>query len=195
MQLSSVYGQLENYPNALAIMQLAYSAGLVTEDRRSAGSPICCCSTTFRIAARRCSKPRSRRRPSTRDDKLYEKLANCWIAAARVREVDPAAGARGRVSPRRATCTCGSARCTCSARTGPRPGGARARHRQGPAQGPRQRAAAAGHRALQPEEVRGGAALVRARVAVGEAPRRCARLSPADPGAGLIAIHFLRNFA
>ncbi len=32
MQLSSIYGQMEDYPNALAIMQLAYSAGLVTED-------------------------------------------------------------------------------------------------------------------------------------------------------------------
>jgi tetratricopeptide (TPR) repeat protein len=33
MQLSSVYGQLENYPQALAVMQVAYTAGLVTDDQ------------------------------------------------------------------------------------------------------------------------------------------------------------------
>ena len=32
MQLSAVYGQVEDYSNALGVMQLAYDAGLVTED-------------------------------------------------------------------------------------------------------------------------------------------------------------------
>ena len=32
MQLSSVYGQMEDYANALGVMQLAYSAGLVTDE-------------------------------------------------------------------------------------------------------------------------------------------------------------------
>src|SRR6185295_16073295 len=32
MQLSSIYGQMEDYPNALSSIQLAYNAGLVTDD-------------------------------------------------------------------------------------------------------------------------------------------------------------------
>jgi tetratricopeptide (TPR) repeat protein len=81
MQLSSVYGQMEDYPNALAIMQLAYGAGLVTEDqeiRRLAdllvfngvpyrGAQVLESAITNKVVAL--------------DDKLYEKLANCWIAA------------------------------------------------------------------------------------------------------------------
>jgi len=61
MQLSSVYGQLEDYPKALATMQLAYSAGLVTDDQEVRRLADLLISTTSRIGALRCSKRGSRR--------------------------------------------------------------------------------------------------------------------------------------
>jgi tetratricopeptide (TPR) repeat protein len=84
IQLSSIYGQLEDYPKALAVMQLAYSAGLVNEDqdvRRLADLlmfndvPYRCAQVLEAGIEKNTVKP---------DDKLYEKLANCWIAAGEV---------------------------------------------------------------------------------------------------------------
>ena len=84
MQLSSVYGQLEDYPKALGVMQLAYSAGLVTDDqelRRLADLlmfndvPYRCAQVLESGIEKNTVKP---------DEKLYEKLANCWIAAGEV---------------------------------------------------------------------------------------------------------------
>jgi tetratricopeptide (TPR) repeat protein len=81
MQLSGVYGLLEDYPKALAIMQLAYGAGLVTEDaeaRRLADLLL------FNDIPYRCGQVLEaaiERKIVNLDDKLYEKLANCWIAA------------------------------------------------------------------------------------------------------------------
>jgi tetratricopeptide (TPR) repeat protein len=66
MQLSSVYGQMEDYPNALAIMQLANSVGLVTED-----------SEVRRLADLLLFNDVPYRGAQV----IYEKLANCWIAA------------------------------------------------------------------------------------------------------------------
>lgn len=80
-QLSSVYGQLGQYPEALAIMQLAYGAGLLTSDsdvRRLADLllfneiPYRCAQVLEEGMAKNILKP---------DAKLYEKQANCWIAA------------------------------------------------------------------------------------------------------------------
>lgn len=81
MQLSSVYGQLENYPKALAVMQVAYSAGLVTDDqevRRLADLLM------FNDVPYRCGQVLEsaiEKKTVKIDDKLYEKLANCWIAS------------------------------------------------------------------------------------------------------------------
>jgi tetratricopeptide (TPR) repeat protein len=81
MQLSSVYGQMEDYGNALAIMQLANSAGLVTEDsevRRLADLLL------FNEVPYRCGQVLEagiEKKLVNADEKLYEKLANCWIAA------------------------------------------------------------------------------------------------------------------
>src|SRR5881394_1997784 len=81
VQLSGVYGQLDDYANALAIMQLAYGAGLLKEDaeiRRLAdlqllnGIPYRC-GQTLEAAIERNTV--------NLDEKLYDKLANCWIAA------------------------------------------------------------------------------------------------------------------
>lgn len=81
MQLSSVYGQMEDYPNALAIMQLAHSAGLVTEDSevRRLADLLLFNDVPYRGA--QVLESAIEKKQVTLDDKLYEKLANCWIAA------------------------------------------------------------------------------------------------------------------
>lgn len=81
MQLSSVYGQMEDYPNALAIMQLAYGAGLVTEDQeiRRLADLLVFNGVPYRGAT--VLEKAIADKVVTLDDKLYEKLANCWIAA------------------------------------------------------------------------------------------------------------------
>jgi Tfp pilus assembly protein PilF len=81
MQLSSVYQEIEEYPKALAVTQLAYTAGLLTEDseiRRLADLlvyneiPYRGGQILEQAIADGKMKP---------DAALYEKLANCWMAA------------------------------------------------------------------------------------------------------------------
>ena len=81
MQLSAVYGQLEDYPNALGIMQLAYGAGLVTEDGevRRLADLLLFNEVPYRGA--QVLEAGIDKKLVKIDDKLYEKLANCWIAA------------------------------------------------------------------------------------------------------------------
>lgn len=81
LQLSSVYGQLEQYPKALAIMQLAYNAGLLVDDsdvRRLADLML------FNNVPYRCGQfldEAIAKKIVKIDSKLYEKQANCWVAA------------------------------------------------------------------------------------------------------------------
>jgi tetratricopeptide (TPR) repeat protein len=81
MQLSAVYGQQEDYPNALAIMQLAYGAGLVTDDSelRRLADLLLFNDVPYRGA--QVLETAIEKKTVNLDDKLYEKLANCWIAA------------------------------------------------------------------------------------------------------------------
>jgi tetratricopeptide (TPR) repeat protein len=81
MQLSSVYGQMEDYPNALAIMQLANNVGLVTEDSevRRLADLLLFNDVPYRGA--QVLESAIEKQIVTLDEKLYEKLANCWIAA------------------------------------------------------------------------------------------------------------------
>jgi tetratricopeptide (TPR) repeat protein len=81
MQLSSIYGQMEDYPNALAIMQLANSAGLVTEDSevRRLADLLLFNDVPYRGA--QVIEAALEKKIVDPDEKLYEKLANCWIAA------------------------------------------------------------------------------------------------------------------
>jgi Tfp pilus assembly protein PilF len=81
MQLSSVYQEIEEFPKALAVTQLAYTAGLLTEDseiRRLADLlvyneiPYRGGQILEQAIADGKMKP---------DAALYEKLANCWMAA------------------------------------------------------------------------------------------------------------------
>lgn len=90
VQLSSVHGQLEDYPKALATMQLAYSAGLLTEDsefRRLADLLL------FNEVPYRGAEVLEQAIADGRvkmDAQLYEKLANCWIAAREFdRSIEP----------------------------------------------------------------------------------------------------------
>jgi tetratricopeptide (TPR) repeat protein len=81
LQLSTVYGQLEDYPNALAIMQLAHHLGLVTEDAdvRRLADLLVYNGVPYRGA--QVLEAAIEHKNVALDDKLYEKLANCWIAA------------------------------------------------------------------------------------------------------------------
>jgi tetratricopeptide (TPR) repeat protein len=81
MQLSSIYGQMEDYPNALGIMQIAHSAGLVTEDSeiRRLADLLLFNDVPYRGA--QVLEAAMEKKVVSLDDKLYEKLANCWIAA------------------------------------------------------------------------------------------------------------------
>jgi len=81
LQLSSVYGTLEDYPNALAIMQIAYHAGMVTEDSdiRRLADMMMVQGVPYRSAELMTAAIEKKQLKV--DGKLYEKLANAWIAA------------------------------------------------------------------------------------------------------------------
>jgi tetratricopeptide (TPR) repeat protein len=81
MQLSSVYGQMEDYANALGVMQLAHNVGLVTEDSevRRLADLLLFNDVPYRGA--QVLESAIEKKIVNLDDKLYEKLANCWIAA------------------------------------------------------------------------------------------------------------------
>jgi tetratricopeptide (TPR) repeat protein len=81
MQLSSVYGQIEDYAKALGVMQLAYSAGLVTDDSelRRLADLLMFNDVPYRGAP--VLEAAIEQKTVNVDEKLYEKLANCWIQA------------------------------------------------------------------------------------------------------------------
>ena len=89
LQLSAVYGQLEDYAYALAVMQLAYGAGLLTEDaelRRLADLLL------LNEIPYRCGQVLEasiERKAVNLDEKLYDKLGNCWIAAGELDKALP----------------------------------------------------------------------------------------------------------
>jgi tetratricopeptide (TPR) repeat protein len=90
MQLSAVYGQVEDYPKALAVMQLAYGAGLVTEDSeiRRLADLLMFNDVPYRGA--QVLADAIQKEVVNVDDKLYEKLANCWVAAGEIdKAVEP----------------------------------------------------------------------------------------------------------
>jgi tetratricopeptide (TPR) repeat protein len=81
MQLSAVYGQIEDYPKALAIMQLAHNAGLVTEDSEIRRLADLLMFNDVPYRGGQILEQAIEKQAVTVDDKLYEKLANCWLAA------------------------------------------------------------------------------------------------------------------
>jgi len=84
LQLSSLYGQVEDYPNALGTLQVAYNTGLITGDaeiRRLADLLL------FQHLPYRGAEvlESAIANESVRvDDKLLEQLANCWLAAGEI---------------------------------------------------------------------------------------------------------------
>jgi tetratricopeptide (TPR) repeat protein len=81
MQLSNVYGLMEDYPKALASMQAAYALGHVTDDAdyRRLADLLLYNEVPYRGA--QILETGIEKKAVKLDDKLYEKLANCWIAA------------------------------------------------------------------------------------------------------------------
>jgi tetratricopeptide (TPR) repeat protein len=81
VQLSSVYGQMEKYPQALATMQLAYDSGLITDsgeilrlvDLLLFNNVPYRCGTILEAAIGN--------KKVKVDVKAYQKQADCWIAA------------------------------------------------------------------------------------------------------------------
>jgi tetratricopeptide (TPR) repeat protein len=84
MQLSAVYGQVEDYPNALAVMQLAYGAGLVTEDSELRRLADLLMFNDVPYRGGQVLEEAIKKDAVKVDDKLYEKLANCWVAAGEI---------------------------------------------------------------------------------------------------------------
>ena len=81
LQLSSVYGQLEDYANSAAIMQLAHNAGLVTEDAELRRFADLLLFTHQPQRAAAVLDEAIAKGSVTLDDQLYEKLANSWLEA------------------------------------------------------------------------------------------------------------------
>jgi tetratricopeptide (TPR) repeat protein len=81
VQLTSVYGQMEDYAGSLAVLQVARVGGLLTEDievRRLADL------LAMNDVPHRCARLLEEAAANERVEKdveLYEKMANCWIAA------------------------------------------------------------------------------------------------------------------
>lgn len=81
LQLSSVYGQLEDYTNSAAIMQLAHNAGLLTENAELRRFADLLLFTDQPERAAAVLEEAVANDAVTLDDELYEKLASSWIEA------------------------------------------------------------------------------------------------------------------
>ena len=100
LQLSSVYGKLENYGNALAIMQLAHDGGMLTESAEilRLADLLMFNNVPLRAATVLEEGLAANRVPA--DETTYTKLANSWIEA---REFDNAVSALERAGALAAT--------------------------------------------------------------------------------------------
>jgi len=91
VQLSGVYSQLEDYASAGAVMQLAYGAGVLNKDsdseiRRLADLLL------FNGIPYRCGQVLEasiEHKTVNVDEKLYDKLGNCWVAAGELDKALP----------------------------------------------------------------------------------------------------------
>jgi tetratricopeptide (TPR) repeat protein len=92
MQLSNVYATLEDFANALAIMQFANYNGMVTEDAeiRRLGDMMMVQEMPFQAAELMEAAGESNQ--VQKDVKYYESLANSWIAAREYRRALPVLG-------------------------------------------------------------------------------------------------------
>ena len=89
LQLSSIYGEKEDYANALAVMEIPYNGGLLTDDSeyRRLADLLMVIGIPYRAAQVLVKGVELKK--VKEDQKLLEKLANCWVAA---REYEKAIG-------------------------------------------------------------------------------------------------------
>ena len=98
MNLSNIYATLEDYPNALAILQFANYNGMVTEDAeiRRLGDMMMINDMPFQAAE--VMKAAGEANQVEKDIKYYESLANSWIAAREYRKALPVLGEAARLA-------------------------------------------------------------------------------------------------
>src|SRR5262249_37232078 len=90
LQLSAVYGQLEDYKNALGVMQLAYGAGLLNEEADLQRLADLLLYNDGPYRGGQVLDKAIKDKTVEANDKVYEKLANCWIAAGELdKAVEP----------------------------------------------------------------------------------------------------------
>ena len=81
LQLSSVYGKLEDYPNALAVMQVAYGAGLLTESSEILRLADLLLFNKVPARAAQVLEESLAANTVPADEATYSKLGNAWIAS------------------------------------------------------------------------------------------------------------------
>ena len=98
MQLSNVYATLEDFSNALAIMQFANYNGMVTEDAeiRRLGDMMMVQEMPFQAAE--LMEAAGENNQVQKDMKYYETLANSWIAAREYKKALPVLGEAARLA-------------------------------------------------------------------------------------------------
>ena len=87
MQLSSIYGEKEDFINALVMMEVPYNAGLLSEASEFHRLADLLMVANIPYRATQVLIKAARDKKVAEDMKYFEKLANCWIAA---REFDEA---------------------------------------------------------------------------------------------------------
>jgi tetratricopeptide (TPR) repeat protein len=92
MQLSNLYATLEDYPNALAIMQFANYNGMVTEDAEIRRLSDMMMVQEMPFQAAEMMEAAGKENKVTKDEKYYDSLANSWIAAREYKKALPALG-------------------------------------------------------------------------------------------------------
>jgi Tfp pilus assembly protein PilF len=89
MQLSSVYQEIEEYPKALAVTQLAYTAGLLTEDSEIRRLADLLVYNEIPYRGGQILEQAIAEGKVETNSALYEKLANCWMAAGEFEKAVP----------------------------------------------------------------------------------------------------------
>jgi tetratricopeptide (TPR) repeat protein len=90
MQLSAVYGQVEDFKNALAVMQLAYGSGLLTDEAEFQRLADLLVFNEVPYRGGQVLEKALKDNKMQANEKTYEKLADCWIAAGELdKAVDP----------------------------------------------------------------------------------------------------------
>ena len=90
IQLSSVYGQVEDFKNALGVMQLAYGAGLLTEEAEYQRLADLLVFNEVPYRAGQVLEKAIKENKVQASEKIYEKLADSWIAAGELdKAVEP----------------------------------------------------------------------------------------------------------